>query len=60
MDNIEVCNIRVINKDTKVVYEHRKVPMEHVKLLAGHPNLQVEILATYRVNREDVAKNTAN
>jgi len=58
MDNIEVCNIRVTNKDTKVVYEHRRVPMEHVKLLAGHPNLQVEILSTYRVSREDVTKAT--
>lgn len=58
MDNIEVCNIRVTNRDTKMVYEHRRVPMDHVKLLAGHPNLQVEILSTYRMNREDVTSNT--
>ncbi len=55
MDNIEVCNIRVINRETRMDYVHRKVPVEHVKLLAGHPNLQVEILSTYRVSREDVA-----
>jgi len=58
MDNIEVCNIRVTNRDTKMVYEHRRVPMDHVKLLAGHPNLQVEILSTYRMNREDATSNT--
>lgn len=58
MDNIEVCNIKVTNKDTKMVYEHRRVPMEHVKMLIAHPNLQVEILSTYRVSREDANKTT--
>lgn len=54
MDTVEVCNIKVMNKCTKAEYEHRRVPMEHVKLLVGHPNLEVEILSTYRVSREDV------
>ncbi len=60
MDNIEVCNIRVTNKETKMTYEHRRVPLEHVKLLVGHPNLQVEILSTYRVSREDVTTTAAS
>lgn len=60
MDNIEVCNIRVTNRETKMVYEHRRVPMEHVKMLVGHPNLQVEILSTYRVSREDANSTTTN
>jgi hypothetical protein len=55
MDSIEVCNIRVTNKETNTIFEHRRVPVEHVKMLAGHPNLRVEILSTYRVSREDAA-----
>jgi hypothetical protein len=57
-DTIEVCNIRVYNKYTKMSYEHRRVPMEHTRLLAGHPNLRVEILSTYRVRIEDVSNDT--
>lgn len=53
MEYIEVCNIRVTNKESHVTYEHRRVPMEHVKMLAAHPNLKVEILSTYRMSRED-------
>ena len=36
--------IRVTNAESKAVYEHKKVPMEHVEMLKMNPNLKVEIL----------------
>jgi len=54
MEYVEVCNIRVVNKDSKVVFDHKKVPVEHVKLLAASPNLSVEILSTYRVPKDEL------
>ena len=38
-------NIRVFNSETKAVYEHRKVPIEHVEMLKMNPTLEVEILS---------------
>jgi hypothetical protein len=54
MEYVEVCNIRVVNKDTKVVFDHKKVPMEHVKLLAASPNLSVEVQSTYRIPKDEL------
>jgi hypothetical protein len=54
MEYVEVSNIRVTNKETMYVFEHKKVPVDHVKLLSGHPYLYVEVLSTYRVSKEDV------
>ncbi len=55
MEYVEVCNIRVVNKDTKVVFDHKKVPMEHVKLLAASPNLAVEVQSTYRIPKDELS-----
>ena len=41
-----VCNILVTNLETRVVYEHNRVPINHVKILEMSPNLKVEILKT--------------
>ena len=41
-----VCNILVTNLETRVVYEHNRVPFNHVKILEMSPNLKVEILKT--------------
>jgi len=41
-----VCNILVTNLETRVVYEHNRVPFHHVKMLEMSPNLKVEILKT--------------
>ncbi len=54
MEYVEVCNIRVVNKDTKAVFDHKKVPMDHVKLLSASPNLSVEIISTYRVPKDEL------
>jgi len=59
MEYVEVSNIRVTNKETNIVFEHKKVPVEHVKLLAGHPYLYVEVFSTYRVSRDDIYTTTS-
>ena len=52
-------NIRVINKDTKVVYEHSGVPLDHVEILRMSPNLRVEVTGRARSGRRS-GKNANN
>jgi len=59
MDTVEVCNIRVYNTATRLIFEHRRVPMEHVRLLVGHPTLEVEILSTYRISRDELTSSSS-
>ena len=40
--------IRVTNLDTKAVYLHGKVPLEHVEMLRMNKNLKIEVLGQSR------------
>ena len=40
--------IRVTNLDTKAVYLHGKVPLEHVAMLRMNKNLKIEVLGQSR------------
>jgi|14BtaG_2_1085337.scaffolds.fasta_scaffold22941_2 hypothetical protein len=44
-------NIRVINRDTNIVYEHSSVPLDHVEILRMSPNLRVEVTGRARGGR---------
>mgnify|MGYP003629294575 FL=1 len=49
MTKNEVClHIKVTNTETKVVYDHRRIPLEHVETLKMSPNLKVEIVGPSR------------
>jgi hypothetical protein len=37
-------NIKVTNKNTRMSYEHRRVPLDHVEMIKMNSNLKVEIL----------------
>lgn len=45
------CNIRVTNIETREVYEHRSVPLDHVEWLLINENLKIEILESSRDRR---------
>jgi hypothetical protein len=51
-------NIRVFNKDTKVIFEHAGVPFHHVEMIRMNPNLKVEIVGRARGGRKNDRKNT--
>jgi len=40
--------IKVTNADTKAVYVHHRVPLEHVEMLRLNPNLKIEVLGRSR------------
>ena len=40
--------IRVTNLETKAVYIHGKVPLEHVEMLRMNSNLRIEVLGQSR------------
>jgi len=40
--------IRVTNSETKAVYIHGKVPLEHVEILRMNSNLRIEVLGQSR------------
>jgi|15BtaG_2_1085339.scaffolds.fasta_scaffold01220_7 hypothetical protein len=50
-------NIRVVNKDTKVVFEHVGVPLDHVEMIRMNPNLKVEVIGR-RGGRKNDRKTT--
>ncbi len=43
-DNNIMLKIRVTNTETKAVYVHNKVPLEHVEMLKMNPCLKIEVL----------------
>ena len=45
--------IRVTNLESKAVYIHNKVPLEHVEMLRMNPNLKIEVLGQSRGARYD-------
>ena len=47
-DNNIVLKIRVTNTETKAVYVHNKVPLEHVEMLKMNPNLKIEVLGRFK------------
>ena len=50
--------IRVTNNETKAVYIHGKVPLEHVEMLRMNSNLRIEVLGQSRgTNYEYKRKN---
>jgi hypothetical protein len=49
-------NIRVTNLDTKVVFEHSGVPLDHVEIIRMNPNLRVEVLGRARSGKRSDRK----
>ena len=50
-------NIKVTNLDTKMTYEHRRVPLDHVEMIKRNSNLKVEILgSSFGANRNERTK----
>ena len=43
-----LCKIKVTNLKTKAVFIHRDVPREHVQMLTMNPNLDVDVMGSYR------------
>lgn len=52
-------NIRVTNKDTKMIFEHSGVPIDHVENLRMNPNLRVEVIGRARGGKRS-DKNTSS
>jgi hypothetical protein len=53
-DRTVYLNIRVTNKNTKVSYEHKRVPLDHVEMIKMNSNLEVEILgSSYGANNNE-------
>jgi hypothetical protein len=40
--------VKVTNLETKAIYVHTKVPLEHVEMLKMNSNLKIEVLGQYR------------
>jgi hypothetical protein len=57
---VKYATIRVTNSETKAVYEHRRVPVEHVEMLKMNPVLKVEVLGVteFRPKRDSVNEKT--
>ena len=49
MKNNIVCNIKVFNKKSRTVWEHRRVPINHVETLKMSPNLEVEVIRKFHL-----------
>ena len=49
-------NIKVTNVKSKFSYFHKKVPLEHIEMLKMSPNLDVQVLDSYRekYNEKDI------
>ena len=45
--------IRVTNLESKAVYIHNKIPLEHVEMLRMNPNLKIEVLGQSRGTKYD-------
>jgi hypothetical protein len=57
---VKYATIRVTNSKTKAVYEHGRVPIEHVEMLKMNPCLKVEVLGAteFRPKRDSVNEET--
>ena len=44
--------VKVTTKDTRRVLIHRKVPHHHLPYIKLNPNLKVEVLEVFRVDRK--------
>ena len=60
MENNIFLKIKVVNSDTKAVYIHHRVPLEHVEMLRLNPNLKVEVLGRSRGARYDRKRTQVN
>ena len=47
-NNNILLKIKVTNIESKAVYTHHRVPLEHVEMLKMNPNLKIEILGQFR------------
>ena len=52
LNNVNL-KIRVTNLETKAIYVHNKVPLEHVEMLRMNPNLKIEVLGQARGARSE-------